>query len=233
MSGFKKTLDSKLNKSICYYDCDKCGRPSPDNILTTYRKHIECVNLHKGYEHLITHVIHSFESRITDLITSVTTKSNNVKFLELLLDNIKKSGVTQNVKDYVANNVTSEMRESNYSGNPVETTNILFPDLNQEMITNFITSDLTTAREQHSNSLAILDKLCEYLEIIIKSHQEFVQLNQYYKTINKNQLVAPFKPYVVITHNSIGSILNKLQDKLSQYNTKYTTKYKPVSVGKP
>ena len=240
LTGFKKMLDSKLSKSICYYDCDKCGRPSLDNILTTYRKHIECVNLHKGYEHLITHVIHSLESRITDLITSATTKSDNVKLLELLLDNIKKSGVTQKVKDYITSNVISKGTLNGNLGNPVETTNVktyndiitLFPNLNQEMITNFITSDLTTAREQHVNSLAILDKLCEYLEIIIKSHQEFVQLNQYYKAINKNQLVAPFKPYVVITHNSIGSTLNKLQDSLSQYNTKYTTKYKPISVGK-
>jgi hypothetical protein len=64
---------------------------------------------------------------------------------------------------------------------------------------------------------------------MVKSHQEIIQLNQYYKSLNKNQLVAPFRPYVIITHNSIGANLNKLQEKLSKDNP---VKYKAISVGK-
>ena len=58
MGTLKQSNTNKnLDKIICYHDCDKCEQKE----LRTYRKHIECLNLYKGYEHLINHVIHTLE----------------------------------------------------------------------------------------------------------------------------------------------------------------------------
>lgn len=56
--GYKKTVDNKLQQCMCFYDCER-NPPSEENLLETHRKAIECANLYKGYEHLISHVIFS------------------------------------------------------------------------------------------------------------------------------------------------------------------------------
>lgn len=219
LTGNKKSVDNKLGKSICYYDCNKCNKPSIDNPITTLRKHIECVNLHKGYEHLLTHVIHSLESRVSDLAEGMGNKSKCVSNLENLLENVKKSGLTEKAKEYI----TLKNTENNTS---------ITTDMKKEDAVAYFTNELTELQANYNNTVNALEKLCEYLDTIIKSHQEFVHLNQCYKSVNKNQLVSPFRPHVVIIHNSLGNNLNKLHEKLSKYNQKYTTKYKQVSVGK-
>lgn len=151
------------NKLICYYDCPR--NETEQNIpKTTTRKHVECLNLYKGYEHLITHVVHSLKSRVNDFLAYVDGK-------------------------------------------------------------------VACSEEEKHSTVTKLEKLGEYLDIIIKSHQEFATLNSTFRSLNKNQLVSPFKPHVMIIHNGIGSSLNELHAKLSEYN-KYTTKYKPVTTGK-
>lgn len=170
--GFKKQADNKLYSTICYYDCNEYDIPSETNQLITHRKHIECVNLHKGYEHLLTHVIHSLESRISELISNYNEKKT-----------VSQSGKSEDIEQYK-------------------------------------TVELT------------IHKICEYIDTLIKSHQEMINLNKFYKSTNKNQLVLPFKPYVVITHNSLGSSLNKLREKLIKYSVREITEYKNVSLAK-
>lgn len=150
LSGYKKSLDNKISNIICYNDCNECETPTEATPLVTYRKHIECINLHKGYEHLLVHVTHSLDSRISELIANYNEKKNS--------------------------------------------------------------SD-EKSKEQCNSILSAMEKLHEYLSIIMNSHQEIIQLNKCYKSMNKNQLVAPLRPYVIITHNSLGNGLNKLNDK--------------------
>jgi hypothetical protein len=153
LSGYKRSIDNKICNTICYSDCNECDLPSEENPLTTYRKHIECINLHKGYEHLLVHVTHSLDLRINELISNYNEKKN-------LTDEQSKSIVTA------------------------------------------------------------MEKLHEYLDVIISSHQEIVHLNKCYKSINKNQMVTPLRPHVMITHNSLGNSLAKLKEKISKFFSK-------------
>lgn len=161
---YKTNISEKITSKICYHDCNKCDISSPTNVLTTRRNHVECINLHKGYEYLMTQVIASLEVRINDLI---------VKF---------KSAETEDSKTQLMNT---------------------------------------------------FDKVCEYLDMILTGHQEFMTLNQQYKTLNKNQLVMPFKPYIVLTHNGLGESLNKLYDLIGKHHpNKFNTKYVVISFAK-
>jgi hypothetical protein len=161
---------------------------------------------------------------MVDLISNIGSKLDTVSRVESLIEYVKKTGKTDKVVTYIAevNQVGEEELEAGV-GKP----------LDQKEAIKYLTTELEAVNAAHTSALAALDKLCEYLDVIIKSHQEFVTLNQCYKAVNKNQLVAPFKPHVVIIHNSLGNNLNKLHEKLSKYNQKYTTKYKQMLVGKP
>lgn len=175
LMGSKKQIDNKLARLICYHDCNKCIRPSEDAPLETFRKHVECVNLHKGYEHLMTHVVRSLDLRSNDLIK---TLNERIDALNNLLET-----------------ATEEEK-----------------------------SELLNLKE---NSLSILDKLSSYVDLIIKSHQEMIDMNKCYLSMSQNRLkyVNPLKPHSIINHNNIGHSLNDLQDKLKLYCPKYTTRY--------
>lgn len=214
LMGFKKQLDTKLMRSICYYDCNKCTKPSEDEKLITYRKHIECTNLHKGYEHLLTHVVHSLELKTVELTKSLAEK-------ELILKNVE--GLLQNVKDKTK---TKELRLY------IESCSDITDLADFEKIKVVLDKEYDNSKESHASLLTTLDKIGEYLDIIIKMHQEIVCLNLCYRSMNKNQLTAPFRPFSIINHNSLGANLNKLYLRLSTYNKKYTTKYIPVTLTK-
>jgi hypothetical protein len=76
-----------------------------------------------------------------------------------------------------------------------------------------------------------INKIIEQLETVIKTHQEFIDLNQKFKVKNKNQLVNPLRPHIVITHNEIGNNLNSLADMVEKYNH-VSNRYKEVEISK-
>ena len=182
LMGSKKQQDNKLAKLICYYDCNRCDKPSEEKQLITYRKHIECVNLHKGYEHLTTHVIRSLDIRSQDLLKSLVEKENALKNLP--------------------EDSSDEQKEE--------------------------------AKKAVDNTLSVIDKVCNFIDIIIKSHQEMVNLNKSYLSVSQNRTkyVNPLKQHSIITHNGIGQNLNILQNKLKPYSNQYTTRYVDVSFSK-
>jgi len=214
LMGFKKQLDTKLIKSICYYDCNQCTKPTEEDKFVTYRKHIECTNLHKGYEHLLTHVAHALDTKITELLKSLSEKELSLKNIEDLLRNIKNKSVSKKLAEYFVS--TAET---------IDMTNL-------EKLKEILEKDNIVLTESHTGLLTTIDKICEYIDTIIKMHQDIVRLNQCYKSTNKNQLTAPFRPYSIINHNSLGIILNKLHTKLSIHNKKYVTKYIPATITK-
>lgn len=166
MTGPKKQKND-LAKLICYFDCNKCPHPTESEPVVTYHKHIECVNLHKGYCHLLNHVVRSLDLRSSILIKSIESNSSN------------------------ENNTSSD----------------------------------------------VLEKLSAYVDTMIKSHQEMIDLNKCYNSIsssaqNKSRYVAPLKNHSILDHNSIGIQLNKLQEKLSTHSKKNMTKYNPASLVK-
>lgn len=184
LMGSKKQIDNKLSKFICYYDCNKCGKPTEDTPLITYRKHVECINLHKGYEHLITHVTRSLDMRSNDLLKSLAEKEQALKNL------------------YASTTATDE--------------------------------EIQEVKNAKTTTLSVIDKLCSFVDIIIKSHQEMINLNKCYLSVsqNKTKYVNPLKQHSIITHNSIGHNLNALQDKLKPYSDNYSTRYIDASFTK-
>lgn len=186
LMGSKKSLDNKLAKLICYYDCNKCDKPSEDTPFITYRKHIECINLHKGYEHLITHVTRSLDMRSDDLLKSLREKENALANINI--------DQTTNPEEYSEEKIELERLE---------------------------------LEKSKSHTLSIIDKLCSFVDVIIKSHQEMIDLNKYYLSVSQSRAkyVPPLKQHSIMTHNNIGNTLNILQNKLKPYSNPYTTRY--------
>lgn len=175
--GSKKGQDNKLSKLICYFDCNKCPHPTETNKFVTYRKHIECVNLHKGYCHLLNHVVRSLEIRAFSHLKTIEERDEFIK---------------------------------------------LNPGMPEDEMKNTI--------NDRNSTIEIIEKLCSYVDVIIKSHQEMVNLNRCYDSVSssaqsKSKLVAPLKNHSIIDHNTIGTQLNKLQDKLIEYNKTNNTRY--------
>jgi hypothetical protein len=238
--GFKKQLDGKLCKNICYFDCNKCGAVSETNILVTHRKQIECINLYKGYEHLLTHVIHSLNQRIDDLVGTLTENKKRMAKLKCVSDNILTENINIDVVSYIKNKKQSDFIKSSNDENTVvlEEENLnsfddfvkLFDNKKSALMSlkHVVENECSAAISQQTSILSTIEKMRVCLEIMIGSHQEMGMLNQYYKSLHKGQLVLPFKPYIIITHNSLGSSLNKLCEKMETFGAKCTTKYKPI-----
>jgi hypothetical protein len=234
LQGYKKSVDSKIGNSICYFDCNTCAIPSETNIYMTYRKHIECLNFHKGYEHLILHVINSLDNRINDNMANYKNKLDHINNLNTWNEEIIKDNINDNLQLYICNKKISDyVKDYTDSNATFETISNMYKifgnkKLGLNKIKEILKDDIELAQKNYETVCISIDKLCESLDILIKLHQEFISYNQYYKSPNKNQSVAPFKPHIIITHNSIGTSLNKLHSKLDTLN-KYKTTYIPVS----
>jgi hypothetical protein len=234
LQGSKKQLDSKISKSICYFDCNKCTPISETNILVTFRKHVECLNLHKGYEHLMTHVINSLDHRITDNLVNHKSKLDYINTISNYINDMKKEHIRDSLAVYISNKKISDYimdyDDKEVTFGSIDNFYKLFGDKKAAMLrlNEILDDDLVIGKKNYETACTSLDKLCECLDTLIRSHQEFISLNQYYRSPNKNQLVAPFKPHVVITHNSIGASLNSLHSKLESVNT-YKTVYISVA----
>jgi len=175
--GYKKNIDNKLSKCICFYDCE-LSPLSEESVFETHRKAIECSNLYKGYEHLLSHVITSLNSKIEDDI-------ENYKSVRLKLENMHQS-------------------DSNYE-------------------------ELKLEYENANNTIL---KYGEFINTLITSHQHMIKLNKYYRSLNKTQLISPFKTPILLTHNSMGGKLNKIRELLMPYYPHEISEYENISIGK-
>jgi len=233
--GVGKQVNKNLDKVICYYDCDHC-HPTE---LRTYRKHIECINLYKGYEHLLNHVIHTLEIHTHSHIKNYEERTErrdkleefqeSVLFLHKLRNNktsVSDKDINKEIIDYIATKLSSEFRISNFDD---YVSICKDEDEAYEKLTNLLDKDLEEITTQLVQTQSAIEKTSEYLEAIIKNHQEIIDNSQKYKSLNKNQLIPPFKPYNIIIHNTMGLNLNKLKDKLKAYCDKYPTLYKPIA----
>lgn len=68
MSGIKKNISipDKNKIIVCFGDCDSNCK----SVQITYRKHIECMNLHKGYQHLMHHVVKALDVKIIEFTSN-------------------------------------------------------------------------------------------------------------------------------------------------------------------
>jgi hypothetical protein len=157
----KKLSGNKTNKSlICFSDCNLSETPTEEKYRTTIRKHIECINLHKGYEHLMSHVIKSLTKKATDLEKNISNTNNS---------------------------------------------------------------------EETTESLKIvINKLSTYMDEVTHIHQDIMTLNRCYRSPHKNQNVFPLRPYIIITHNSLGTDMNKITDLIKSHSTIEVKEYVPV-----
>lgn len=176
LMGYKKNIDNKLAKCVCFFDCE-ISPPSEENLLETHRKAIECANLYAGYEHLLSHVISSL-GKVDEIISNLKTNQSN-------LESIDKSDVKY--EEYKAN------YEMTYSS---------------------------------------VTKYGDFVNILIKIHQQMIELNKYYRSLHKTQLIAPFKTPILLTHNNMGGKLNKIRDLLLPYYSGEILQYENVAIGK-
>lgn len=221
-------------ESICFFDCNQNDSTTKTSLITK-RKHTECINLYKGYEHLINHVIHSLELKINDLCENINNNNKSLIKYETLLNTIDSKPDSPIILGFILNKpinlLLPERTEDKIIKSFDDFTNIF--DSKKEAydaIKNIFEVDYKNIQNNISMFTKSIYTLYEYLDIIIKSHQEIITYNQYYKSMNKNQLITPFKPHIIITHNSIGQNLNKLCEKLSVFNDKFTTRYTTASI---
>lgn len=232
--------DSAKRNTICYFDCD---RINPDDKKICVRKHIECLNLHKGYEHLINHVVHSMEIRVPDLIRMWNEKQDLLNSHRNVFNNMNMNNFSNNRIDRYSKYVSGkkvgqvcpmithpELMEVTLDSclHLVDVIKASGVRVNmEELIKKIIMNEISQLEDQVHNIKISLDKLVGYLDIIIKNHQEMIDLHMKYKSMNKNQLVQPFRPFVVMTHNMIGSNLNKLHNKFGAIGHKCKAEYQP------
>ena len=176
MMGYKKNMESNLVKCMCFYDCELM-KPSNENTMESHRKNIECTNLYKGYEHLLSHIINTLE---------------------------KTNGIISNLEKYEKE--LSELEET---------------DENYEETKSKIETTKTS-----------IEKVGEFINILIKQHQEIIMLNRCYTSLNKNQLIHPFKTHVLLIHNSMGNNLNKVRETIVPHCETEIATYESVSIGK-
>jgi hypothetical protein len=176
LMGYKKNIDNKLAKCICFYDCE-LSPPTEENLLETHRKAIECSNLYKGYEHLLSHVINSL-GKVGDAIVN----------LESCLATLEH--------------------------------------------TNESSPEYENIAAQYKSAKSTVEKYGDFVSTLIKTHQHMIDLNKFYRSLNKTQLIAPFKTPILLSHNNTGSKLNKIKDSLQPFCSQQLLTYENVSIGK-
>jgi hypothetical protein len=172
-----QSSDINLTNAICYYDCNICQNNTNEKLIT-HRKHVECVNIHRGYIHLISHVVRSLDIRSNELLKSLI----------------------------IAQNIKLELENTN--------------------------DEKAEKSKSHSTILNIIEKLSKSVELMIEHHQEIINFNKLYISINYTKYVSPLKQHSIITHNEIGNLLNLLQNKLSEYLNYSPKKYIDIPYSK-
>ena len=205
-------------ESICFFDCNQTIKGTQ---LVTKRKHTECINLHKGYEHLINHVIHSLNIKINDIISTYDDKLKLVEKYNKLLITFKTKPNHPDVTSFIiSNRQLIETKHEDVSIKSFDDFLKLYKNEKEAFIdlNNLIEMQIKNIKDNCENIINITNTMIEYLAVIINSHQEIINNNQIYKSLNKNQLITPFKPHIIITHNSIGQTMNGLIDKIDKIN---------------
>lgn len=222
--GHSKKLTAKgtkLEQVLCYYDCGTCSVKEGDEIgmMVSIRKQYECVNFHKGYEHLMNHVIHSLQGRVPELC-------GNLKKKELRLQGLSTSfDVT--LKDWIKEEVMMRkgMMLKELVGADLDVDDIVVQDVGQvrralEGLDGDAWNDMKKyqvrmATESVNSLKQSLGNLIKCMNDLVKHHQSFIELMEKYRALSKNKLVVPYRAFVVMTHDAIGVSLNKLQDLIS------------------
>jgi len=223
----KKLTNNACNKSVCYYDCESCMIAS-ESKHTSVRKHTEYANFHKGYEHLINHMIHSLKTRIPELLDTLREKEANLKLV--LSDNCDKF-----LQQVIVGVKFSLFLPSHTNLDEVcEGYDHLCKVVCAEEIPNVIKSIKAQQQKILNEAVQINKKyvlnLTEYMNTIICNHQDMISMQTKYMTSHKSQLIPPFRPYMIITHNSIGTLLNELVDTIEKSTSYVLKKYEPQSV---
>ena len=218
------------------------------------RSSVECNNFYKGYEHLLNHVMHTFNLKIPKLIKSVKEKDSIIKNIENILkiinDNYQPEDnkIIDNIfellsKKYVNIQLKTIVTDEEYSvindellNSTIQSRNDLFKLMHEKSFVNILIRILNSdidSLNQINNTLKIsLEKIYTSIDTIIDCHQDMMTLNSQYKALDsRNQLVVPLRNFVVLTHNISGANLNKLHDSFHILN-KHAKKYVPFVLPK-
>jgi hypothetical protein len=230
MFGYTITSKSKIEQ-ICFYDCeylDKYKDSTEDLVIK--RTQTECINLYKGYEHLINHVLHYYEKKVDEIKIGIE------QYLILLNRNVKLTNSyelkqdSQPIIEYIIGksidmiipdscDKTIITKFDNYIK--------LFDDKKEalKMIKTIIINDTNLFNEQIKILNSNLLKIENIMKSIIEFHTIILNNNKLFKAVNKKQLVEPLKKHIMITHKNIGTQINKLCLKISSdFDKKYEHK---------
>jgi hypothetical protein len=186
------------------------------------RSNIECTNFYKGYEYIVSHVIHTLITKIPELNKSNNEKELNIKHITTIINQIKENKHhDQDVKYIINKTLRSLLDESDYNLFTIEQLDIqvktyaelklLLVKFSDTILLKILDSELKHATDMHKNINATFDKIYNIIDTIIDQHQNIYNLNLKYKTIDtNNQMTSPLKPYLLSIHATLGNDLNNL-----------------------
>lgn len=229
MYGYTITSKSKIEQ-ICFYDCEYLEDIDDKDDLVVKRTQTECLNLYKGYEHLIGHILHYYEKKVDEIKNSIE------HFLTLLNKNVKLTKSyelkqdSQPIIDYIVCKTIDEVIPGFYDKTIIvkfDNYIKLFDDRKEalNMIGNILVNDTNTINEQIKLMNINMMKIENVMKSVIDFHTIILNNNKIFKAVNKKQLVEPLKKHVMITHKNIGTQINKLCLKIREdFDKKYEHK---------
>jgi len=191
------------------------------------RNNIECNNLYKGYEYILTHIMYALNSRTIYLTKEMNDKKQHNEQLKCTnVDKLNNYTITfldkycvgkcardilQNFSKCLSTDYTTILKSYNelvkiMKYEKINVGDFILKTLNDEQL---------LTKTNISNIEQKILKLHNMMDECIGHHYNIFVLNQQYKSCDsKNQLVSPLRNYTIITHNNIGYELNKLHDNL-------------------
>lgn len=225
MFGYIITSKSKIEQ-ICFYDCEYLDKFEDDDLVIK-RTQTECINLYKGYEHLLNHVLHYYEKKVDEIKNGI---EQNILLLNKNVKLTKSHELKQDsqpIIDYIIGKRISEIMPELDNNTVI----VKFDDYvalfnKREDALNGIKTILLNDKKMFDEQIKMLNVNLMKIENIMKSiidyHTIILKNNKIFKAVNKKQLVEPLKKHIMITHKNIGTQINKLCLKIrSDFDKKY------------
>jgi len=188
------------------------------------RTNTECSNFHKGYEHLLTHILFTLNNKITVLMQQYNTKD------EIIRDWKNLGKVDKLLDGYVKGKKVSEILNNS---NETILTNFIelkkYVDNIAEVKKEIVDKQLEVLNGEFDKLQNVINQYGETLDTLLQNHQEFMTLNSKFKCVDsKHQLVVCLKQYNIMSHNNNGLILNNMFNLIWDGYKPQQPKYKTI-----
>lgn len=219
--------------------------PNTSKIISR-RDNTECGNFHKGYEHLLNHMLHSIKIKTPELLKIFLEKEKIINGTNELVKKIDESGVVNsdvlNILDsFIAEktfqNIVQKLNKNNFSQDELDSLttlnineNIVFKSVNElkyhlqnnenifkKIIIDILLNENIILRTLTNNIRSTIIKNIEAFNQCVQIHQDIRTLNgKYLSHDSSKHLVQPLRKYMELTHDVQGETINKIADYLER-----------------